>query len=125
MNDAVEARLRSLGVEDRQIMIEHYLPPSRQNAPPPFDGAVVRAEGSGEEAVVPAGETILAALARCGAAVVYACQSGVCGTCRAELIAGEVDEGFPFVLTDDERRAGIILTCVARPLSPEVVVRPI
>lgn len=123
MNEGVEARLQSLGVEDRQIMIEHYLPPARQGAPQPFDGAVVRVEGGEEEAVVPAGETILAALARCGAPVVYACQSGVCGTCRAELVSGDVDEGFPFVLSDEERHRGVILTCVSRPLSAEVVVR--
>ena len=49
---------------------------------------------------------------------------GVCGTCRARLGSGRVDPGVPFALTEDEQDSGMILTCVARPLSAEVVLRP-
>jgi len=123
MNDVVVARLRSLGIMDVHVMVEHYLPPTREDSPVPYHGAIVRVEGSDETVEVPGGETILAALTRGEAPVVYACQSGVCGTCRAELVSGDVDEGLPFVLSDEERHRGVILTCVSRPLSAEVVVR--
>lgn len=120
MRDMVAARLASLGAPDEHVLVEYYLPPERTEAPEPFDGAVVRA--GDVDASVPAGHTILDALAAAGAPVEWACRSGVCGTCRARVVSGEIDAGFPFILTDAERAAGAILTCIARPLSPEVVV---
>jgi ring-1,2-phenylacetyl-CoA epoxidase subunit PaaE len=120
--DTVVNRLASLGVMDEHVLVEHYLPPTRTDAPDPFDGARVTVVGGGG-VTVPAGESILNALARVGEPVQWACQSGVCGTCKAQLISGEVDPGFPFVLTDEERADGVILTCVSRPLSEDVVVR--
>ncbi len=41
------------------------------------------------------GETILEAGLRQGVALPYECATGTCGTCRARLIEGEVDEGWP------------------------------
>jgi toluene monooxygenase electron transfer component len=41
------------------------------------------------------GETILAAGLRQGVALSYECATGTCGTCRARLLDGEVDEGWP------------------------------
>jgi toluene monooxygenase electron transfer component len=41
------------------------------------------------------GETILAAGLRHGIALPYECATGTCGTCRARLLDGEVDEGWP------------------------------
>ena len=41
------------------------------------------------------GETILAAGLRQGVALPYECATGTCGTCRARLVDGEVDEGWP------------------------------
>jgi toluene monooxygenase electron transfer component len=41
------------------------------------------------------GETVLAAGLRQGVALPYECATGTCGTCRARLLDGEVDEGWP------------------------------
>ena len=124
MNRTVEARLRTLGVMDDRLRVEHYVPPSRDGAPVPYDGALVRVEGHERTGSVRAGEVLLTALDRMAAPVLYACRSGVCGTCKASLVAGSVDPGVPFALTEEEQDSGVILTCVARPLSPEVVLRP-
>ena len=121
MNRTVAARLRSLGVMDDRLRVEHYVPPGRDDAPAPYDGARVMVRGYGRSALVTGGESLLAALDRVAAPTPYACRSGVCGTCRARLVSGRVDPGVPFALTDEEQAAGIILTCVARPLTPEVV----
>jgi len=43
------------------------------------------------------------------------CRSGTCGTCRAMKIKGEVDCDETPGLTDADREAGYILTCVSRP----------
>lgn len=125
MNRTIEARLRTLGVPDDRLLVEHYVPPRRENIPAPYDGARVRLVGHGASTVLEAGEVLLTAMDRLAAPVPYACRSGVCGTCRVRLVSGRVDPGVPFALTGAEQESGVILTCVARPVTPEVVLRPI
>ena len=67
MNRTVEARLRTLGVIDDRLRVEHYVPPRRAQAPVPYDGARVRVEGHDRSDLVPAGEVLLTALDRMAA----------------------------------------------------------
>jgi CDP-4-dehydro-6-deoxyglucose reductase len=64
-------------------------------------------------------ETVLAAIMRSGATVMFGCRGGGCGTCKMRLISGRVDHGrcSAAVLPDTEKRAGAFLSCQARPLS--------
>ncbi|NIJ10219.1 ring-1,2-phenylacetyl-CoA epoxidase subunit PaaE [Saccharomonospora amisosensis] len=50
----------------------------------------------------------------------FACKGGVCGTCRARLVEGEVDMRRNFALEDEEVAAGFVLTCQSRPVSDRV-----
>ncbi len=52
----------------------------------------------------------------------YACKGGVCCTCRAKLVEGEVDMDTNYALEPDEVAAGFILTCQSHPRSAHVVV---
>ena len=52
----------------------------------------------------------------------FACKGGVCCTCRAKLIEGNVEMEVNYALEPDEVEAGFILTCQAVPLSEKVVV---
>lgn len=52
----------------------------------------------------------------------YACQEGVCCTCRAKVLSGLVSMDEREGLSDDELNEGYILTCQAHPLSDDVVV---
>lgn len=47
----------------------------------------------------------------------YACKGGVCGTCRAMVLAGEVDMRRNYALEQDEVEAGFVLTCQSYPCS--------
>lgn len=78
---------------------------------------------SGHEFSVDANETILDAALRHGLSLPYGCRDGVCGACRAKLIAGEVDYGMsqPMALNAAETAAGYALMCQARPLSDVTV----
>jgi len=50
----------------------------------------------------------------------YACRGGVCGTCRARVVAGAVEMDVNLALEPDELAAGVVLTCQARPSTPTV-----
>jgi ring-1,2-phenylacetyl-CoA epoxidase subunit PaaE len=52
----------------------------------------------------------------------FACKGGVCGTCRARLVEGEVRMRRNFALEPAELAAGFVLTCQATPLTAKVVV---
>lgn len=52
----------------------------------------------------------------------YACKAGVCSTCRAKVLEGEVEMLTNHALEDYEVRAGYVLTCQCYPLTDKLVV---
>jgi ring-1,2-phenylacetyl-CoA epoxidase subunit PaaE len=66
------------------------------------------------------GETLLDGALRAGIDVRYSCKSGVCATCRAKLISGQVDMDANYALEDYEIARGFILTCQSYPISSEI-----
>ena len=68
-------------------------------------------------------EFILAAFLRRNIKFPYACQNGVCGTCKCQLVAGEVvlDSYSESALTAYEYEQGLILACRARVLSDVII----
>ena len=68
------------------------------------------------------GDPILDAALKQGADLPFACKGGVCATCRAKLIEGEVEMEVNYALERDELEAGFILTCQSHPRSEKVVV---
>jgi ferredoxin len=64
-------------------------------------------------------ETVLTAILRSGASVMFGCRGGGCGTCKMRLISGQVDHGrcSAAVLLEEERASGWFLSCQARALS--------
>lgn len=57
-----------------------------------------------------------------GADLPYACKGGVCCTCKARLIEGEVKMDVHWGLEDEEIEQGYILTCQSHPTTDKVVV---
>ena len=72
--------------------------------------------------LTPGGQPILDAALAHGADVPFACKGGVCCTCRAKLVEGEVDMDVVYGLEDEEIAAGYVLTCQSHPRSKRVVV---
>ena len=66
--------------------------------------------------------TILDSALQKSADLPFACKGGVCCTCRAKLIEGEVDMAVHYGLEQDEIDDGYILTCQSIPRSEKVVV---
>lgn len=67
-------------------------------------------------------ERILDAALRQRPELPYACKGGVCSTCRAKVVLGEVSMARNFALEPDEVAAGYVLTCQAQPITDTVVV---
>ena len=68
------------------------------------------------------GQSILDAALAQGADLPYACKGGVCCTCKARLMEGQVQMEVAWGLEQDEIDAGFILTCQAHPTTERVVV---
>ena len=75
-----------------------------------------------EVAFQPSDESILAAAGRAGLEVPFSCRSGVCATCRAQVLEGRVRMDRNFALEKSELEAGFVLTCQAHPLTDRVVI---
>jgi ring-1,2-phenylacetyl-CoA epoxidase subunit PaaE len=52
----------------------------------------------------------------------FACKGGVCGTCRARLVSGQVAMRRNFALDESELAAGYVLTCQSLPQSDQLTV---
>ena len=66
--------------------------------------------------------SILDAAMQQGADVPYACKGGVCCTCKARLIEGEVSMDVHWGLEQEEIEQGYILTCQSHPKTEKVIV---
>jgi phthalate 4,5-dioxygenase reductase component len=81
----------------------------------------VRHADSGEVIEIPADATILETLRAHGVDLPSSCESGTCGTCRTQLVAGEVDHRD--MVLEDHQRDQFIMICVSRANSDELVLR--
>jgi len=70
-------------------------------------------EGHAPPVPVEAGDTILGSLLRAGVPFPFSCQAGNCGTCKCELVSGDVLEleYSEHALSAEERARGVILAC--------------
>ena len=132
LNDEAEAALKAAGIAPARIHVERFgIPPAQasgpQHAVQQGDATTARVsvvrDGLTREVAFQAGdESILAAASRAGLDVPYSCRSGVCATCRAKVLEGQVRMDRNFALEADDVAAGFVLTCQAHPLSERVVV---
>ena len=65
--------------------------------------------------------SILDAAAAAGLELPFSCTSGVCGTCRAKVVEGDVRMDRNFALDKADVAAGFVLACQAHPITPFVV----
>jgi len=56
-------------------------------------------------------QTLLEAIQAAGLTPLFSCRSGVCGSCKAKLLAGRVSMKRCVFLVESEIQAGAILTC--------------
>lgn len=71
-------------------------------------------------------ELILDAGLAAGLGLPHNCRGGACGTCKSQVLEGEVDHGWvmSFAIGEDEKAAGKCLICQSKPLSDRLVIQP-
>src|SRR5690554_6813908 len=86
--------------------------------------ARVTIEPSGKTIEVKGNDTVLMALEKAGYALPNNCRAGACGECKVKVLEGQYDQGIvlDMALTDEERRNGYGLMCMAKPISDEMVI---
>ena len=96
--------------------------PSESAVEGPVARVTVHLDGRETTLNLPADTPILDAAQRVRADLPFACKGGVCGTCRAKVVVGQVEMRRNYALEEHEVAAGFVLTCQALPLSAEVTV---
>ncbi|MFC5801122.1 2Fe-2S iron-sulfur cluster-binding protein [Streptomyces formicae] len=119
-----EKALRGLGVERSRIHEEIFhvdaAPAPAPTAAPAHSTLSATLDGRSGTWPVQEGESLLETVLRARSDAPYACKGGVCGTCRAFLVSGEVRMDRNFALEHEETEAGYVLACQSHPVTPEV-----
>ena len=68
----------------------------------------------------PRQSTLVDVMIDAGIDVPHSCRKGHCGSCVCTVISGEVDMADSDILEPEDRQAGLILGCQARPISDNV-----
>ena len=82
----------------------------------------IQYEGSEYRIEVPAGKTILETALDQDIDLPYSCQAGLCTACRGKCLSGNVHLDEREGLSDSEMKQGYVLTCVAHPMTDDVVI---
>jgi ring-1,2-phenylacetyl-CoA epoxidase subunit PaaE len=126
-----KALLESLGVPSERVHQELFyvddVPPEPvRHKEPGVAGAssevTVLLDGRGTTTGIPHDTRILDGAQRARPDLPFACKGGVCGTCRAKVVEGEVNMLRNFALEPAETAAGFVLTCQSVPVSTRITI---
>jgi len=132
---SVKKQLFELGLPAQNIHIELFTSPDQPKASHdawvtahkddlgPMSKVSITLDGTTFDMDVPYnGTSILDAALSKGADLPFACKGGVCCTCRAKLMEGNVEMEVNYSLEPDEVAKGFVLTCQSHPRSERVVI---
>jgi len=126
MMDAVKGLLTQLKVPPEQVKTEDF--GSAAPAPgaagtsarftAPASGPLVTFTKSNKTSKIHVDQTVLELSEELDIGIEFACRVGTCGICKVKLTSGEVDMAVDDGLDADDKAAGIILACQAKPKGP-------
>lgn len=135
---AVKEWLEARGIEKRKIHFELFTTPTTSLQQPATAGleekttsphqqktsrVTVKLDGIAFDFELEYdGRPILDAALQQGADLPFACKGGVCATCRAKLVGGEVEMDINYALEPEEIEQRFILTCQSHPRTEKVIV---
>ena len=133
---ATEEALFGAGVPAHRVYAEHFTSgpamaakvqadtdAAHEREPAARDIALtVVLDGKQHELQIGAEEHVLDAALNAGLDLPFSCKAGVCCTCRARVLSGEVVMDRNFTLEPAEMDQGFVLTCQARPTTAKLMV---
>ncbi|MEY2802971.1 MAG: hypothetical protein RL657_307 [Pseudomonadota bacterium] len=131
MIEATEAALLGAGVARDRVHTERFASAGAPKVTPASpkvatDTAGVRlsviVDGKRHEMHMQDDQRILDVALEAGLDLPYSCKAGVCCTCRAKVLEGQVHMDKNFTLEEAEMKQGFVLSCQAKPCSASVVV---
>jgi ring-1,2-phenylacetyl-CoA epoxidase subunit PaaE len=128
MIDEVEGALLAAGVPRNHVHVERFGVPGAAVAPvDDTEAAEARVtlivDGVRREIDFHRGQhSILEAGRAAGIDLPFSCKGGMCSTCRARLLDGEVKMAKNYALEPHEVASGFVLTCQSYPLTERVVI---
>ncbi len=129
----VRDALLDLGVDSKAIHAEHFTLDTVVQAPNQVAAGSGHLNEQVEVQVIQAGrrrsflmksgeQTLLETGLGSGFDLPYSCMGGVCCTCRARLLEGQVEMMENYALEPDEIEEGAILVCQSLPLTKEITI---
>jgi ring-1,2-phenylacetyl-CoA epoxidase subunit PaaE len=130
----VKEFLEASGIEQKKIHFELFTTPGQKKSSVVSRQSSVENSGPSSKITVKLdgrsfdfdlgfnGENILDAALKQGADLPFACKGGVCCTCKAKLLEGEVEMDVNWGLEHEEVEQGFILTCQSHPVTEKVVI---
>ncbi len=113
----VISRAREFGIGDERIHREFF----SADVDVSGDAFEVVAERSGVTVSVGSEETIAKALAKAGVKVDVKCEEGVCGTCVADVLEGEIDHRDHFLTEEEKQEGELMCVCCSRAKGKRIV----
>jgi ring-1,2-phenylacetyl-CoA epoxidase subunit PaaE len=113
-------------VDDAEVPAGSRRAGARPAARPPGTGdrteVTITLDGRASSFEMGPDERVLDAALRVRPELPYACRGGVCSTCRAKVVEGQVEMARNFALEPEETARGYVLTCQSSPLTGRLVV---
>jgi ring-1,2-phenylacetyl-CoA epoxidase subunit PaaE len=139
MIEATEKALLDAGARKERVYAERFVsqstgkPASQNQGDKPRASAkttqvkpsvalTVRLDGKSYDFGINSDDLVLDAALDHGLDLPYSCKGGVCCTCRAKVIEGQVDMAKNFTLSEEEIAQGFVLSCQARAKTPKLVI---
>jgi ring-1,2-phenylacetyl-CoA epoxidase subunit PaaE len=97
-------------------------PPQRVADPAAGSEVTILLDGRASSFTMGRDERVLDAALKVRGELPYACKGGVCSTCRARVVDGEVTMARNYALEPDELAAGYVLTCQSSPVTDKLVI---
>ena len=117
--DAVLGAARAAGWPEAQLHCEFFAAaPVTTVGDAAFE---VQLSSSGRVVMVPAGQSVVKALAAAGVEVLTSCEQGVCGTCLTRVLAGQPEHRDQYLTPEEQAAGDQFLPCCSRSRSPRLV----
>ena len=115
-----EERIPRENIRHENFIINRIPPPKATPPDKKTHWATISYSGNDYSFKVQYPDSILQAAKKQGISLPYSCETGRCGSCAAKCLAGKVWLSYNEVLTDNDLKNGLTLTCVGHPIGGDV-----